>query len=172
MSAKDLQLVAKPPQDLQHGLSRDRQHADKCGVALRLQFNPVTPAQQILVEELVRRAVQMREFEDVRGVLRDRAEAALSGVLGAGDNTNANLGVGGAVAVASGQHEAVVRQGLAAARGFFRSLDALQNSKALATPTNGTTYIVPTHASTPSRPAVRISFAATWTDTYSVVAAA
>jgi hypothetical protein len=105
--------------------------ADTLRIALTQQFNPVGPVEQILVEELARRAAQMREFDDALATLRGQAAAALANVWNASGNCfDSKLGVARAGAIAADRCEALLRQGLAVTRGFYRALDAMRELRA------------------------------------------
>jgi hypothetical protein len=128
---KDLVVSPVPEQRLKLITSRECGSANTLRAELTQQFNPVGPLHQFLVEELARRAAQVREFDDALATLRDEGEAALANVLkSSGTDSQPKLGVARAGAVAADRCEGVLRQGLAASRGFYRALEALRELQA------------------------------------------
>jgi hypothetical protein len=93
--------------------------------------NPVDPIEQFLVEELSRRAAQTGDYDAALDALRREGEAAFLGVLSTSDrNSVAALSLARASVVASERYEALMRQGLASARGFMRALYAIRELRA------------------------------------------
>jgi hypothetical protein len=91
-----------------------------------LHFNPVGPVEQILVHEAARRAAQMAEFDTALAALRQESEPALLAVLSSPSTDSAAAQqIATASVLGSARHEAIVRQGLASARGFGHAIREL-----------------------------------------------
>jgi hypothetical protein len=91
-----------------------------------LHLNPVGPVEQILVHEVARRAAQMTEFDTGLAALRQEGEAALFSVLSSPSTDSAAAQqIATASVLGSARHEAIVRQGLASARGFGHAIREL-----------------------------------------------
>jgi hypothetical protein len=91
------------------------------------ELNPVGSIEQVLVEELARRAAEMHEFDKARGVMRATAEQTFVNLVRASDDTSQEaLDVARAGATATPQCETLLRQGLAATAAFYRALETLQ----------------------------------------------
>jgi hypothetical protein len=114
--------------------------------AFHFHFNPVDLAETTLVDELARRAAQMHAFDAGLVVLREEGEAALTNVLNSPvTDARASQQIAIAGVLGSGRHEALLRQGLASARGFARALRELHDSRsrALAPGWNNTLVVDP-----------------------------
>ncbi len=114
--------------------------------AFTAQFNPVQPTEHLLVEELARRAGQMREFDSALCTLRREHESAIANIVRArATESDAALSVARASVLASGQHEAILRQGLAASRGLYRALRELHNVNEIQARNGGNNPLLPDH---------------------------
>jgi hypothetical protein len=120
---KDVETASQaPPPQAIAGREECRPHSLRA--ALIQQFNPLGAVEQAVVDEIARRASQMREFDDARTAMRDQAASALANVLDSTGLDSPSFVKAGALA--SDRHESLLRQGLAASRGFYRALGALR----------------------------------------------
>jgi hypothetical protein len=100
-------------------------------VAFSNAVNPVDPIEHFLVEELSRRAAQTRDYDAALDGLRREGETAFLSVLSTSDrNSVPALTLARASVLASERYEALMRQGLASARGFLRALHAIREVRA------------------------------------------
>jgi hypothetical protein len=114
--------------------------------AFTAQFNPVQPIEHLLVEELARRAGQMREFDTALSTLRREHESALANIVGSrATESDAAFSVARASVLGSGQHESILRQGLAASRGLYRALRELHEFKEIQAKNGGNNLLLPDH---------------------------
>jgi hypothetical protein len=113
--------------------SRRGSHAAISLATFNFHFNPVGLAEQTLVNELARRAVEMNLFDTALAALRQQGEAALLGILDSppSDATGAQQ-IATAGVLGSARHEALLRQCLASARGFGRALRELEDCRSRA----------------------------------------
>lgn len=100
-------------------------------VAFSNAVNPLDPIERFLVEELSRRAVQTRDYDAALGGLRRDGETAFLSVLSTSDRNSVPAPtLARASVLASERYEALMRQGLASARGFLRALQAIREVRA------------------------------------------
>lgn len=99
--------------------------------AFSLELNPVNPLELVVVEELARRAAQMEELEAARQSLKRQGQAAFADIAApAGEPSLSALDVANCGILGSERHAALLRQGLAAAGGFFRALREFRELRA------------------------------------------
>jgi hypothetical protein len=96
--------------------------------ALLAELNPVGAVASLIVEEIARRAHQIREYDTAMSVLRREGEAALYDVLAAANTTSpaAALELARASVLAGERHQALLRQSVTAARGFYQGIHSYQ----------------------------------------------
>jgi hypothetical protein len=92
--------------------------------AFRREFNPSTPSQQVLVDELARRADQMATFDRALHIVQSGVGRSTAQLLNA-QSTDASYELALASGLVNEKAEAMLRQGLRAARGFTTALSAV-----------------------------------------------
>jgi hypothetical protein len=100
--------------------------------AFRLEMNPASPVELVLVDEMARRAAQMHQLETARESLLREGQSALTDVLAAAGDAAATTAreIAGLSVLGSERHELLFRQGVGAARSFVRALHELREHRA------------------------------------------
>ncbi len=140
---------------IKHGLAPSAGAVPVAGLhaAFAVHFNPANIVEQILVDELARRATQMAEFDAALAFLRRQGEAALLNLV---DSPSGETGNSQQIATSgvlgSARHESLLRQGLASARGFSRTHRELHDmrSRSFGLDWNSSLFVDPRFGSEPA----------------------